>query len=72
MTQQRYLTPDQLARASYLWSERRWDTLMIAQHLRLVPDDPDGRKGEHIVWRSLAEPRDRLARMREFANRVSA
>lgn len=58
----KYLSGEQMAKAHLLWSQKKWDTLMIAKHLH-VP--------EHVVWRSLAERRDQAARMREIAKKLA-
>lgn len=64
------LTPDQMARACYLWEQKGWNTLQIAEHLKL--GDPKKDKFcESVVYRSLAERRDERARMRQFAKRMA-
>ncbi len=60
------LTPDQMARACFMWDKQRQDTLQIAIALGL------GREGEVIVWRALAERRDERRRMNDFLKRMAA
>jgi hypothetical protein len=59
----RYLTPEQMAKAHLLWSQKKWDTLMIAEHLK-VP--------EHVVFNSLRERRERHRVMSEATKRLAA
>jgi hypothetical protein len=57
------LTPDQMGLACFLWEQKKWHTLMIAEHLK-VP--------ESVVYRSLAERRDERFRMRAIARRMAS
>lgn len=60
---QRYLTPEQLGLACYLWEQKGWNTLQIAEHLH-VP--------ESVVYRSLADRRDERFRMRSIVKRMAS
>lgn len=40
-------------KAHFLWKQKKWDTLQIAEHIGI------GRTGEHLVWRCLYEQRDK-------------
>lgn len=57
------LTPDQMALACFYWEQKKWDTLMIAEKLR-VP--------ESVVYRSLAERRDERFRMKAIVRRMAS
>lgn len=58
-----YLTSDQMAIACFLWTQKRWDTLMIAKRLHVA---------ESVVYRSLAERRDERFRMRSIVKRMAS
>jgi ribonuclease D len=60
---QRYLTPEQMGLACFLWEQKKWDTLQIAEHLKVQ---------ESVVYRSLAERRDERFRMRAIARRMAS
>jgi len=55
------LTPDEMARACFLWEQKGFDTKQIAADLSVC---------ESVVYRSLAERRDERFRMRAIAKRM--
>lgn len=57
------LTPEQLGLACYLWEQKKWDTLRIADHLNVC---------ESVVYRSLADRRDERFRMRSIVKRMAS
>jgi hypothetical protein len=58
-----HLTTKQMSLACFFWEKKKWDTLMIAEHLQ-VP--------ESVVYRSLAERRDERFRMRAIVKRMAS
>jgi hypothetical protein len=60
------LTQLEEAKAHFLWTKKKMDTLQITEALGLVRAD------EHLIWRSLYQRRENDARMRAATKRIAA